>query len=1041
MMKRRAGALLILAALGPIACRSEQPQPTVQPTVEATEEATDQPTQPPTEEATQEPLAIEEGTLYVAIIWHQHQPVYYQDPETGIYERPWVRVHATKDYLDMATTVAQYPNIHATFNITPSLIRQLDDFNAGARDQYWVISEKNAAELTDEDKQYLVERLFDTNPEIIERFPRYQELSQQRDSALETWEEQDYRDLQVLFNLAWMDPDWLAEEPLASLAAKERDYAEEDKALIFAETERILAEVIPYHAQLQEQGQIEVTMTPFAHPILPLLVDSNLASIALPDAELPPRFTYGQDAQAQVKLGVQFYEEHFGMAPRGMWPAEGSVAQLIVSMVAEAGIDWMASDEEVLAESLPDVEAFTRNGEDTVQQADGLYRPYTVTGRGGSVAILFRDHLISDKVGFEYSGMDGQAAADDFIQRLTNIREQLEAEGAEGPNLVTVLLDGENAWEYYENDGKEFLHALYQGLSEAEGIRTVTPSEYLAATEAPREIEALWPGSWIEHSYSTWIGEEEENQGWTYLLQTRQALRDAIADGDLTQEQIDEAMLAMYIAEGSDWFWWYGADQNSGNDDAFDRQFRAYLVRVYELIGREAPAFVSVPIIQQQALEPDQPDTGLATGIQADGTASPGEWDTAGYYELSDPRLSRLYYAFDEETIYLRLDSPRDFAEWGNTESKLGFYFRIPEGGSASAFARNEDIQLGFGAHRLLELDFAADLPNLMLWYMANSDGVWEPTQVEMKGFFIGQNPDGGSTLEMAVPLEQLNAAGSANRITMRVVVAEPGQETVILPSAGTAQAVVPDLPLPNVVFDVSDPLDDDTGPGTYAYPTDTVFSGGVFDLAGMQVGYDDEEVLFRVSINGPVRNVWNSPNGLSVQTVDIYIDVDGPENGSRMLLPGRNAALTPDFGWDYAIWAEGWTPGVFQPSAQGPIEVDTVLEISTNPAQQQVTISIPRDLIPGDPATWSIAVALLGQEGFPASGVWRVRDVNANAEQWRFGGAPGDTNHTRIVDILWPEGNTPTQEALLGTYSGSQDDVDGLGPDDFPQVGMIRPD
>jgi alpha-amylase/alpha-mannosidase (GH57 family) len=464
-------------------------------------------TQPP-EETGEAPEITGEQPIYLAIIWHQHQPVYFKDPDTGIYAKPWVRVHATKDYVDMAAMLRDYPDIHVTFNLTPSLIRQIDDFQAGAKDLYWVTAEVPADQLTAEQQQFILERFFDTNRKIIARFPRYQELLQMRDGGQE-YSIQDYLDLQILFNLAWVDPDWLAEEPLAALVAKGENFSEADKVVLFAEHTRLINEVIPVHRELQDAGQIEVTMTPFAHPILPLLVSTDLALQAMPTVELPGMdFTYGQDAVAQIALGVELYEEHFGMPPRGMWPAEGSVAQEIVSMVSRAGIKWMASDEGVLASSLG-MGSFTRNASEVVTQPDTLYRPYYVQGtQGDPVAMVFRDVVISDKVGFTYSGVSGQAAAQDFVNRIHAIRDELIAQGAEGPHLVSVILDGENAWEYYENDGKEFLNSLYTLLSEDELIKTVTPSEFLEMAPEQPEIEDLWAGSWISHDFSTWIGED-----------------------------------------------------------------------------------------------------------------------------------------------------------------------------------------------------------------------------------------------------------------------------------------------------------------------------------------------------------------------------------------------------------------------------------------------------------------------------------------------------------------------------------------------------
>ncbi|MGD8904927.1 MAG: glycoside hydrolase family 57 protein, partial [Anaerolineae bacterium] len=408
-MKRTIGLLnvALIVALLLAACGTTEPTPTVPPaTVPPTSAPTSTDSTPPTAEPTAVPEA-EGEPLYLAIIWHQHQPLYFKDPETGIYQKPWVRLHAAKDYVDMAAILEGYPAIQATFNLTPSLLRQVIDLETGTKDLYQVHTEIPADQLSDEEKDFIQTRFFDINPKIIARFPRFQEIASDRDNW-ETWDTQTWLDLQVLFNLGWTDPDWLAEEPLAGLVDKGRDYAEADKAIILDEHARLVAEVVPLHKRLQDEGRIEVTMTPFFHPILPLLLDSDLAAVAAPDIELPPRYTYGFDAVEQIRLGVEYYEQNFGQPPVGMWPAEGSVAQEIVGMVARAGIQWMASDEEVLARSLGQT-AFARNSQETVQDADALYRPYIVSSRDDSMYIVFRDKVISDKVGFTYSGTPGQA--------------------------------------------------------------------------------------------------------------------------------------------------------------------------------------------------------------------------------------------------------------------------------------------------------------------------------------------------------------------------------------------------------------------------------------------------------------------------------------------------------------------------------------------------------------------------------------------------------------------------------------------------------
>ncbi|MDQ7030397.1 MAG: glycoside hydrolase family 57 protein [Ardenticatenia bacterium] len=330
--------------------------------------------------------------------------------------------------------------------------------------------------MTDEDKAFIQARFFDINPKIVARFPRYQEIADSRDSWA-SWETQTWRDLQVLFNLAWTDPDWLAQPPLDDLVARGRNFSEGDKATVLAVHRRLVEQVIPLHRRLQDEGRIEITFTPFYHPILPLLLDTNLAREATPDLPLPPRFTYGVDAIAQVEKGIAFYEATFGRRPAGMWPAEGAVAQEIVGIVAGAGVQWMASDEEVLARSLGQA-GFSRDAREIVRTPAVLYRPYRVTSRNGEVYVIFRDKALSDKVGFTYSGMSGTAAAQDFVRRLRLIRDELRAQGAEGPFLVSVILDGENAWEHYDNDGKAFLHTMYRLLEEAQAegvIVTTTP--------------------------------------------------------------------------------------------------------------------------------------------------------------------------------------------------------------------------------------------------------------------------------------------------------------------------------------------------------------------------------------------------------------------------------------------------------------------------------------------------------------------------------------------------------------------------------------
>ena len=991
------------------------------------------------------PTQTAEEPIYLSIIWHQHQPVYYKDPETGIYEKPWVRVHASKDYVDMASMLKDYPNIHVTFNLTPSLIRQLDDFEAGAKDLYWVMAEVPADQLTDEQKQFLLDRFFDTNRKVIARFPRYQELLLKFEGGSE-YTTQDFLDLQVLFNLAWTDPDWLAEEPLASLVAKGSNFSEADKAIVFSEHLRLISEVIPVHRELQDSGQIEVTMTPYAHPILPLLVSTRLALVANSTMDLPSnQFAYGQDAIAQVELGVQLYTDHFGRAPRGMWPAEGSVAQEIVNMVSAEGIQWMASDEGVLAVSLG-MDSFSRDSREVVTEPEKLYRPYYVQSKQGNpVAMVFRDIVISDKVGFTYSGVSGSAAAKDFINRIHAIRDALITTGSSGPHLVSVILDGENAWENYENDGKEFLTSLYSGLSEDALIKTVTPSEFLEIAPDQPKIEELWAGSWINHDFSTWIGEDEENLAWDYLATTRELLQKYVSDlRQATPEALQQAQNYMYIAEGSDWFWWFGADQNSLNDEAFDQQFRNTLKQVYLSLGEESPAYLDVPIIPLSPIAADIIASGLISAT-VDGQVSSGEWDQSGVYLASGGAMAsgqaffqNLAYGFSSKALYIKITS---LSEDNPTSgiSSIEFYVQTPGSEPSNYFSKNGTL-LGFPANRMVEVQFDKDGITGSNIYISGGDDTWvNPTKLES----VAQVED---VVELSLPFEYLGKADTGDRLSLRVIHSEyinlAGAETVVdtdmLPGSGPAVLVVPDLGTMNLLLDINDPERDDYGPGTYTYPSDAVFQAGCYDILNFQVGSDAENIVFKFTLRGAVENSWGSPNGLSVQTFDIYIDTDGDGQGGVNFLPGRNLALQDGFAWDYAITVEGWEPGIYTPGEAGPEKIATSSDFLILPdsSQQRVTIRIPRSILGDNPEEWKYSAMVLSQEGYPSGGVQRVRDVNQNAEQWRIGGAAADTNHTRVIDLVWLESGL--QETWLSTYTPSQDAQTGLTVTDFARVEML---
>lgn len=972
----------------------------------------------------------EEPELYLNIIWHQHQPFYSTDTESGLVEAPWVRFHAAKDYVDMVTILEKYPDIHVTFNLTPSLLDQIDAFNTGQRDVVWEITLVPAADLTDGQKTYILQRFFDVNNKIIQKFPRYVELQQLRggesqseiDAALSTWRMQDFLDLQVLFNLAWTDPDYLITEPLSGLVAKGSGFSEEDKSTVLQVHADLLSQVIPIHRQYQDSGQIEITFTPYAHPILPLLIDTNLASLAVPDIKLPSvRFTHGDDAIQHLEKGMALYQEKFGRPPRGMWPAEGSVAQYMVGMTARAGVEWMVTDEGILSHSL-DID-FTRLTDGVPLNATSLYRPYTVEGSGETVAIFFRDSELSNKISFDYSQIPAEEAVEDFMTRLRAIRDEVKSQ-SDQPYIVTVILDGENAWEWYENDGKAFLNGLYTELNNDTTIKTITSSEYLAKyTEIPSTIPELWAGSWDSATFQTWIGEDEENRAWEYLADTRNTFEEylnGVLKGKLSEERIAEAYESLLAAEGSDWFWWYGSDKDSGNDAAFDAAFRETLGQVYDALSLDRPISLSIPIILPIPLEPDIPLQTLFTPTIDGELSSNTEWQNAGSFFFEEAPSS-FAFGFDKDNLYLNFSN--------TSQASYEIYLKIPA--SSVGYPLTETGQF-LGLYATHRITIKQEVGNLSILFQTWENSLWQDIASEDLLICVGNE-----MVEMAIPIISLQSTlDTGDSIQIRLLsipVSSTDSIQILLPVEAPGRMLVPDLGRTTWLFSVKDPENDDHGPGSYTYPTDTVFKPGVFDLTSFQVGKDENNLVFRFEVRGPVENPWGSPNGLAIQLFDVYINTG--TGGALLMRNGRNTSI--DKGWDYALALAGWNYGFFDASEPEKISTYIPITIITDPSKHIIIAKIPLNAIPGDPLNWTYAVAVLSNDGY---GINNVREISIDSGQWNLGGAPADTNHTRIIDYLWPEGLSPTQEEMLSGYPPSRQDPGSLTTMDFPQVQMYVP-
>ncbi len=626
--------------------------------------------------------------MKLCILWHMHQP-FYKNLVTGRYEMPWVRLHGAKDYYDMVAILDEFPGIKQTFNLVPSLLEQIEEYGRGeAVDDHLELSQKEAASLNDSKKNTILAEFFKSNYEtMIAPNKRYAQLYNQKSAGISNFTDQDWLDLQVWSNLAWIDPIFYNDKEIKYLRNKQKDFTENDKSKLLKFQQQVLGKIIPKYKEVAERGQIELSASPYFHPILPLLCDTDVARQSVPQISLPDnRFAHPEDAITHIHMAVDYFKSRFGDAPKGMWPSEGSVSEQIIPLLADAGIEWIATDEEILAMSLG--RGIRGRGDDSLINSGELYSPYKVKVQGKQVHIFFRDHAISDLIGFVYSRIDPVEAAEDFIAKLeaidNNLKRMNRPEGT-----VCVALDGENAWEYFQNDGHTFLKNLYQKLSEHPSITTMTFSEAIITADQIGTLKKLHPGSWINHDFGIWIGHPEDNKAWDLLYDARFEIskQSKNRNSDISDESFELARKELLIAEGSDWCWWFGDEHSSPDNDRFDQLYRSHLINVYKLLSLDVPAVLHKPIrtdyIRAHLIEPID-----FIKPQLDGRITHFyEWANSGFFDCrkagstmhkADRRLKAIYYGYGKRgEVYIRVDPS---IETNIKTAALKFQFTKPKG-------------------------------------------------------------------------------------------------------------------------------------------------------------------------------------------------------------------------------------------------------------------------------------------------------------------------------------------------------------------------
>ncbi|MFH0763577.1 MAG: glycoside hydrolase family 57 protein [Candidatus Omnitrophota bacterium] len=546
--------------------------------------------------------------LGVAFLWHMHQP-FYKDSLAGKYLLPWVRLHGVKDYYPMAALVEDF-DIKATFNLVPSLVEQINDYTENdAADIFQDLTAKKASSLTFEDKVDLLNNFFKVNfKHFIEPNPRYSELLIKKGvkpvlgsalkSVVKSFSDRDFLDLQALFNMSWFHSISLDDDiNLKDLAEKEKNYTEEDKEYILAKQKEILAQIIPLYRRLQEKGRIEITTTPFYHPILPLLCDTSIARISSPGMALPKRrFRHPEDAAWQIEEAIKYHTEQFGSPPRGMWPSEGSVSDEVLDLLIAKGIDWVATDEDILFNSLSSYDRKYKG----ISLFDRriIYSPYEFKKGLKNITMIFRDKNLSDMISFSYNSWNQSDAAWDLMGHMSTTARNLRRDTDRG--LLTIAMDGENAWEYYEDNARDFFETLYANIDKQPDLFSTTISDFLELERPKRGLSNIFPGSWINHNFEIWIGQEEDNLSWQYLEAVRKDLmkftRESHKDPDSDGAKLKNAWRELYIAEGSDWNWWYGGRAHTGKDSPFDKLYLTHLKNIYKLLKKPIPEILKISI-------------------------------------------------------------------------------------------------------------------------------------------------------------------------------------------------------------------------------------------------------------------------------------------------------------------------------------------------------------------------------------------------------------------------------------------------------------
>jgi alpha-amylase/alpha-mannosidase (GH57 family) len=1003
------------------------------------------------------PGALAQPPLNLVIIWHFHQPPYY-DPEQNVYVLPWVRIHSVANYYKMASILSNYPDVKVTFTFTGSLMEQINDYvTNNQNDTYENLSWKIALNQTlSVDEKFSMLQVpggfFDINwNNIVTQFLRYNQIKTKRDARFtyfgaeplsqmkvditNQFSAQDYMDLATLFNLLWIDPSIRNSDPvLANMTARANTtnplYNGTELTYVLQKQVQIMSLVMPEHKMVQDRNQTEIIPSPYSHPIEPILADFGLTA----------------DLDAQIKKGIQLYETFFNRTPVGMWSPEMAVNQASMLEMAQNNIVWTATDQNIL--DLAGV---------NISDTSNLYTGCKVNV-SPSIDILFRSTDLSNAIGFQYASMTAANAVADFRSRILAIQQA----NTDPKAVVTIALDGENPWENYANNGDDFLNALYANLTQlqSEGkIRTITPKDYFAlyppTTYVPTtqqqvisfanvdisnitqygdlpfvtSNQAIPEGSWSgkDLRLTIWIGDKQENVAYMWLKKARDAIvqYNASNPGWSATQNYSMAMIYLYRAEASDWCYWYGGDV--GSPATFDPIYKVVLREIYHLMTMPPPDYLEAkfyPDGQPVSVIAAKPSLGTPT---IDGVIEPNEWKGNFTLAVGGKYINNIAVLNDYNNLYLAItpNSSISLTSLFGQQICIGIYTSSPEISYSpyniqyNVWARYQTLRnqtMGVAAYKEASIRFNVTSATSQEYFLSTADGTGNYIN-PVSYTTIGIN----QTIEIALSFQSLGLTGKDT--TYIAVTAAENQSIVDMSAQFDTPMSLKLSTVPvygQIVFNCTDPQGDDKGPGTYLYPTSAEFVPGVFDMVNFTVSIANGMNMFRiqfVTLGGNPPS-WNGPYGFAMQFAQIYIDTDRSGIGRTDTL-GARLNISSDDAWKIALSIGGYSSGGNLITFANGTQIRGNMTIY-NEGEDTVLAQVPISTIGEANETWRYSVLSLSWDGYSPN---NIRPVGAGAAQaYVGGGADSDAViagvNSYVYDILTPPDKNQTDELKSYTLS-----------------------